>query len=363
MWRKLIGIAALTVVAGAPVFAQVIPKGALAADKPVVMDGKLLGTTSSESDLALAIDPAKPYVVLRDSCSRYEIVLKDSPKHKDCEKENQERTENGCRRCEVAGFIIDGTFQPPPTASTMSSGTITTTSTNTTTDGGGFAFNLFGFGGGKLTTISNAAETAIPTIQDRADAANYNPGGTIAVDERGAGGGFGGGVDLTWGGRLGARMGFTFETERRALDQTVDIFRTQNGLSFNQNGDANIRAFAALVGATLNVGRGLTITGGPAVTWWNIDHLQTGSLRALCPNPCQTVRTDNVASESSGTDLGFHVGAEFYPGNGWAGFQALFVRTTYRDVYDPTAALAWPGNWNDNNLFLGVILRTTTGRR
>jgi hypothetical protein len=355
MWRKLIGIAALTVVAGVSVFAQVIPKGALAAGKPVLMDGKQVGTTGPEGDLALALDPTKPYVVLRDSCSRYEIVLKDGQKHKDCEKEN-ERTENGCRRCEVAGFIIDGKFQPPPTASSVAPST-------TSTVDRGFTLDFFGFGGGKLTTVSNAAETAIPIIQDRADAANYNPGGTIAVDESGAGGGFGGGVDLTWGGRLGARIGVAFETERTGASQIVDISRDLNGLIFNQNGEARMRAVAGLLGATLNVGRGLTVTGGPAITWWNVDHTQTGSLRALCPNPCQTVRTDNVTSDANGTDVGFHVGAEFFPGNSWAGLSVLWVRTTYQGVYDWTAALAWPNDWTDNNVYLGVTIRTNRARR
>ena len=145
--------------------------------------------------------------------------------------------------------------------------------------------------------------------------------------------------------------------------QVVDINRDLNGLIFNQNGQARMRSVAGLFGATFDVGGGLTISGGPAITWWSVDHTQTGSLRAFCPSPCQTVRTDDVTSEANGTDVGFFVGTEFYPGNRWIGFQVLFVRTRYQGVYDSTAALAWPDDWTDNNVYLGVTLRTNRARR
>ena len=102
---------------------------------------------------------------------------------------------------------------------------------------------------------------------------------------------------------------------------------------------------------------GIVLTAGPSFTNWSVDLTQTGSLRAGCPTPCQTVRTDNVTQSADGTDIGFFAGGEFYPGHGPVGLYLLFRQTTFQDVYDPTAALAWPANWDDRSILVGGVVR------
>jgi hypothetical protein len=78
----------------------------------------------------------------------------------------------------------------------------------------------------------------------------------------------------------------------------------------------------------------------------------------LCPSPCQTVRTDDLTEKAGGSDVGFHLGAEYFPGNSWYGFYSQFARTRYKGVYDPDRPLAYPRDWTDHNLFLGATVRT-----
>ena len=354
MLRAWIGTLSIAVLFGVSTFGQPIPPGGLSSEKPVFMGGKQVATTGAKGDLLLALDSSKSFVVLHQDCSRYEIVQVPSTEEKECERDSS-RNQNGCRRCEVAGYIAFGKWQPVTPSATLSS---------TGADGDRrFRVGAYGFGSGKFTSITNA-DDATGVIQGRANATNppYNPGGRIDVDKKGSGGGWGGGVNLQWGWRLGGRFGVAVENERNSPSQVVDITRDAGGLNFQQQGSSLLRSVAFHVGPTYQIPGGIVISGGPSWTKWSVDLTQTGSLRAFCPNPCQVVRTDNVSEEAEGTDVGYQLGIEYYPRDSWLGAYVLFAQTTYHDVYDPTRALAWPTDWRDRNLFEGAVIRTTNIR-
>ena len=169
-------------------------------------------------------------------------------------------------------------------------------------------------------------------------------------------------ANISWGARLGARVGASVEAERTSPTQDVVGNRDAGGLIFEQQGTSEVRSVAFLAGPTFQLPGGVVLSGGAAIARRNVISAQTGRLRANCPNPCLVVRTDNVSSEVRGTDFGYFVGGEYYPRDSWLGVYLSFVRTNYHDVYDPDSALAWPRDWTDNNLFAGVVIRTTNIR-
>jgi hypothetical protein len=303
-----------------------------------------------DAALSAAIDPNKNYaVVFREGCNRYEIVV-ETEKDRRCRDEERDESGKPCGRCVAAGWIRNGKFEPagPATAAAAAPR--------------GFSIGGFAFASSKQTFITNAEETALPTINDRFVDAGYDRY-NVLVDEKGSGFGWGGGVNMAWGNvPVGVRVGFTHEDERSSPTQDVNGERDAAGLRFQQSGDSRLSSTTLFLGPTVHLPAGIVVTGGPAVSWWQTDLSQTGSLRALCPNPCMLVRTDDVRTAVDGTDVGFHLGAEFYPRGKWFGFYASFMRVTLDDVYDPTDALALPANWTDVNVFVGVSLRTGGGR-
>lgn len=303
-----------------------------------------------DAALAAAIDPNKNYVVvMREGCDRYEII-EETERERRCRDGERDESGKSCGRCVVVGFIRGGKFQPAGTAVAAAAAPR------------GFTIGGFSFASSKQTFITNAEETALPTINDRFVDAGYDRY-NVLVDEKGSGFGWGGGVNMAWGNLpVGLRVGFTHEDERSSPTQNVNGERDAAGLRFQQNGDSRLSSTTLFLGPTVHLPAGIVVTGGPAVSWWKTELSQTGSLRALCPNPCMLVRTDDVRQDVDGTDVGFHLGAEFYPRGKWFGFYASFMRVTLDGVYDPTAALALPADWTDVNVFLGVSVRTSGGR-
>jgi hypothetical protein len=104
---------------------------------------------------------------------------------------------------------------------------------------------------------------------------------------------------------------------------------------------------------TFNLGRRVLITGGLAVTNWNVDVAEKSSLNVRG----QQVRSSDIKTTAKGTDLGVFGGVELYV-HPSLGFSLSYTRTTLNNVYDPTASLGWPANWTDNNFFVGAVLRT-----
>jgi hypothetical protein len=312
-----------------------------------------------DPNLDAALDPNKNYAVYKTSCSRYVIVVQNSEDERRCRRDNENaKPDEPCGRCVPVGLILKGQY-----SSAADTGRAATSAgAAAVSAASGFSLGLYGFGSGSFTSITNAP-TAIPIIDDRATAANYNQPRNISVDEKSSSSGFGGGVNLAWGTvPVGMRVGVVHEPDRKTPSQVVDIQRDLNGLIFQQFGSSRIGSTTLFLGPTVHLPAGLVVTGGPAISWWDLELSQTGSLRALCPNPCMVVRTDDVRETVEGRDVGLHLGAEFYPGNRWFGFYLAYLRMTYENAYDPTRALAWPQHWKDRNIFVGGVIRTKGGR-
>jgi hypothetical protein len=353
MRRTTIGTIAIMLVLGISGFGQNIPPGALAANKPVFMAGKQVATTGAAGDLSLAVDASKNYVVLHQECSRYEIVADGSEEQKRCEREQQDaaRTKDGCRRCEIAGWLIGGKWKPA-NASTAASAPAGASGFGS----GEFRISFFGQAGGSYGGPGIGDET-VGTIDGRFDAANYNQS-QVDVKDKGGAANFAGGANLHWGSPVGARVGLAFDTTRKVPTQTVNGQRDLGGLQFEQQGTASSWAVSLLAGPTIRIPGGVLVTGGPSFTWWNVDTTQTGQLRAGCPNPCQLVRTDNTSQTSDGSDIGYFLGAEYYPKDSLIGLYFAFRSTTYEDAYIPTDPLGYPPNWNVDAWSVGVTFRT-----
>jgi hypothetical protein len=320
-----------------------------------------VGTTAANGTVPVRVDPTATYVVYEGECMYY-YVRQDSTDDTHCRDDEQKaaagastgNSDDACRRCRrVVGLIVRGRWQP---------GTTGITQQQDAPDGGSrFRVGVYAFGSAKVTVITNA-DAAAPVVDDRFSASNYNPARTIDIDNRAQGPGFGGGMDLVWGGIVGARIGGAWERERNAPTQRILGERDLAGLRFNQEGESMMQSTMLFVGPTVRLPAGFTLTGGPTFSWWRTDLRQTARLQAGCPNACQTVRTDDVSEESSGSDVGFHAGVEYYPGDGWLGLSALFSQVRYKNVYGPARPLAWPTDWTDRNMFFGVTVRTTNVR-
>jgi hypothetical protein len=333
----------------------------------LVVDGaeRPLGVVGSAGDISIALDanldaaldPNKNYVVYKDSCSRYAIFVKDSDDEDDCRRKNKSaKADDPCGRCVPVALILKGQVRAHPDAPS-SSGTAAPSVAGST----GFSLGAFGFASSNQTIIINA-DTGVPIIDGRFDESGYNRPRVIRIDEKGSGLGGGGGVNLAWAQfPLGFRVGVAHEQDRSSPTEIVNGQRDLNGLIFDQSGNARLGSTTLFFGPTVNLGAGLFLTGGPVFSWWDVELSQTGSLRALCPNPCVVVNTDDVSEKVDGTDVGFHFGADYYPGNKWLGFSVSVMRVTLKDVYDPTRALALPRDWKDVNVFIGGTIRTPGG--
>ena len=329
----------------------VASNGKPAANLPVTIvntdeTGGTLGSTDDEGDIAMAADSSKNgkrYNVYKVSCSR--IVFAEEGSREDNRCKNDKGSEpTGCRSCEPLGFFIFGT---DATIGTLSSGG---------TDG--IRIGAFANAGAKGTTIANAGDT-VATIDGRFSSANpaYNVPRQIDISDQAWGAGAGGGVQLAWSPRFGTRMGFFWEGEREVPTQDVRGTRDSGGVIFEQQGSTALSSVSFTVGPTVQFGS-ILISGGAALTRWNADFTQTGSLRAGCPALCQTVRIDNNTTTAEGTDVGYFAGVDWYPGNRWLGLSATYTFMNFKGVYQPTAALGWPENWTDHNFFFGATFRT-----
>lgn len=310
----------------------------------VSADGKSgdLGFTDAEGDIDLALDPSKNgkrFNVYKQACSRIVFAEEGSDEDKRC-KSDSATLSNGCRSCEPLGAFIFG-----------ESATIGTLSTST----GGVRIGAYGAVGGKSTTIGNA-DAAVLIIDGRFSSANppYDQPRQIDVKKTASGVGIGGGIWAAWTPRFGTKFGVFGELPRDVPTQNVRGTRAAGGLIFEQQGSSTLSSVALTLAPTITLGRGLVISGGPALTRWNVDFTQTGSLRA----GGQTVRTDNISTQAKGTAVGFFGGIEYYPRNQWFGILATYTQTTFKDVYPSTGGLGWPDKWKDKNFFVGASFRT-----
>jgi hypothetical protein len=265
------------------------------------------------------------------------------------------------RRRRVGGFVLR-----PGAAIVIDigRGTVTDSSetvTSATAGARGFGIGLFGnasgaWGGFNLGStegrIDDRFSAGTPPYQRR----------DIAVEDSTAGFAFGGGVNLTFGASVGARVGIMRENERDVPRESVYGERVEGGLRFQQQGTSLVRSWTVYAGPTLNLPWGIVVSGGPSFTFWDVELTQTGQLQVACPTPCVVVLQDNNSEQSSGSDLGFQVAADYYPGNGWFGVQVLYLLTTFRGAYDPSRPLAYPRDWRDSNFFVGAVVRMPPGR-
>jgi hypothetical protein len=313
------------------------------------------GTTAANGTIPVRVDPTATYVLYEGECTYYYVREGSTDDHR-CPSDQQNAApgaSDDCRRCRrVAGLIVRGRWQPSAAG---------LTERQDTPGGGRFRVGVYAFGSAKVTVVTNA-DAAAPVVDSRFDASNYNANRTIDIDNSAQGPGFGGGVDFVWGGIFGARVAGAWERERNAPTQTILGERDLAGLRFNQEGQSMMRSTMMFVGPTVRLPAGVVLTGGPTFSWWQTNLRQTAALQAGCPSACRTVRTDDVSEESSGSDVGFHAGVEYYPGDGWLGLSALFSQVRYRNVYGPDRPLAWPTDWTDRNMFFGVTVRTTNVR-
>jgi hypothetical protein len=362
-----LAVAATAVMAG-PAFGddqEVLLTGLLGEKRVVSIQSGVetpVGATAPDGTIPVRVDPTVNYVLYEGECMYY-YVREGSTDDTRCRSDDPNATASGtstsagadtCRRCRrEVGLIVKGKWLPDPAQRTEQ---------QVAPEGGGrFRVGVYAFGSAKVTVITNA-NAARPVVQSRFDASNYNPDRTIDIDNSAQGPGFGGGVDVVWGGIVGARIGGAWESERNAPEQRILGERDLAGLRFNQEGESMMRSTMLFVGPTVRLPAGVVLTGGPTFSWWRTDLRQTGMLQAGCPNACRAVRSDDVSEESSGSDVGFHAGVEYYPGDGWLGLSALFSQVRYRNVYGPDRPLAWPTDWTDRNMFFGVTVRTTNVR-
>jgi hypothetical protein len=327
-----------------------------------IKDGNMLAANLAVFDptdaIAASLD-GKPVGVYVDECDNGEVRV-----HLVAEDPNvlPPPEEDDCNRRRLGAFIFR---RGARIVVDVARGTVVDTSSATTDarEGGSpdprSRVSVFGFGSGSWGAFNVGTPTRA-TIDTRFNATTppYNPVRQIDVNERGSGVSFGGGVNVGLGAWLGLRAGVLREGERDTPTQDVQGERSFQGLRFQQQGNSEVRSTTFFVGPTLNLPGGVVLTGGPAWTNWNIQLTQTAQLQALCPNPCLTVRTDNLTETSKGTDLGVFVGGEYYPGDKWIGLYAMYLRTTYQDAYAPDRPLGYPRNWTDSNAIVGAVIRT-----
>ena len=231
-------------------------------------------TIALDPNLDTALDPNKNYAVYRTSCNRYVIVVQGSDDERRCRRDNENaKADESCGRCVPVGVILKGRYTTVTSAAASAGAAVAS---------GGFSLGAFGFASSKQTMIINA-DTGVPIIDGRFNAANYDQPRDIQIDEKGSGLGWGGGVNLAWGGvPIGMRVGFTHEQERSSPTETVRGRRALNGLMFEQFGDARLGSTTLFVGPTIHIPGGIVVTGGPAVSWWQVDSFADGQpARAL----------------------------------------------------------------------------------
>ena len=304
--------------------------------------GGTLGSTDDEGDIAMAADSSKNgkrYNVYKVSCSRLVFAEEGSREDNRCKNDNGSEP-TGCRRCEPLGFFIFGgatsdAEQPHRLLRIEDLATV----------------------GAKGTTIANAGDT-VATIDGRFSSAN--PAYNAATNPH-----------------YRSRVG-SWCRGRRAIRVVAELRYARGHFLGSGTGcpDARCswhaglrrsdlraagqhRSFVGVVhGGTDGAVCSILISGGAALTRWNADFTQTGSLRAGCPAACQTIRVDNNTTTAEGTDVGYFAGVDWYPGNRWLGLSATYTFMNFKGVYQPTAALGWPENWTDHNFFFGASFRT-----
>jgi hypothetical protein len=336
--------------------------------------GTLTGTVVSfDADVINASLEGKPAAVFVDECEDGSVDI-----HLVVEDSGAQAPPSPCkgRRRRLAGVVIlrrgssivvdvgRGTVVDLARRSLGEGGTSSGASSSDTGSGGSRlgigafgnvsgAWGGFNLGGPTGTVIGTRFNSTNPPYQQ------YN----VDVDDSTSGFAFGGGLNLVLGGSsLGARIGLLRESERDVPQQSVNGERTQGGLRFQQLGTSIVRAWTLYAGPTMRLPLGIVVSGGPSFTFWDVELTQTAQLQAGCPTPCVTVITDNLTEQSSGSDLGFQVAADYYPRGGWIGMHVMYLLTTYRDAYDPSRPLGYPRDWRDSNFFVGAVVGTPQRR-
>ena len=346
---------------GQPVTPYQVVLHAASDPKPGTLTGNI---ATFEVDVINASLEGKPVAVYVDECEDGRVAVHlvlDDP------SVQPPPAPSNCRRRRLVAIVI--LHRGSTIAVDVGRGTVADTSSavssNDTGSGGrrlgigvfgmaSGAFGGFNVGGATGDEIGTRfTSTTVP--YDR-----YN----VEVDDSASGLAFGGGMNLAFAGSsIGARIGVMRENERNVPEQSVNGDRTLGGLQFQQMGTSIVHAWTLYAGPTVRLPLGVFISGGPSFTFWDIELTQTARLQAGCPTPCVTVNTDNLTERSSGSDLGFQVAADYYPGGGWIGMHVMYLLTTYRNAYDPSRPLGYPRDWRDSNFFVGAVVGTPPRRR
>lgn len=351
MWRKCIGTAAIVIVVGVSTFGQPIPPGALSANKPVFMGGQQVATTGASGDLLLALDSTKNYVVLHQSCSRYEIVLQGSDDERRCERDNG-RNENGCRQCEVAGWISGGTWKPAPP------GSAATASDETDR----FTFHVNGVL--TATTFTNAAE-ACGTITQQLTDLRYNQNVVCNTDDSGIGAAFGGGVTFNLSPNAGIYGGVQYGRlgeSTHAVDQAgrINVPGSISNLLFSVTNTNTVNLFNIDMGVSVGNSRIRVL---PHATYGRASIERALTDRLLAAAPGTTIPTTQVAGSTTTVSnavwgFGWGVRAVVYPTTGGPfGLVGGYQRRTINDAFAPDDSGRNPRAFDLRGFHAGIELR------
>ncbi len=350
MWRQWIGTAAIVVLVGVSTFGQAIPPGALSSNKPVFMGGKQVATTGAGGDLLLALDSTKNYVVLHQSCSRYEIVLQPSDEESRCQQDDG-RNENGCRQCEVAGYISGGAWKPATPQSAPSTGD---------------ALDRFTFhvnAGVAATTFTNAGE-ACGTITQQLTGLGYNQGVVCTTDNSDIGGAFGGGVTAHLSPNVGIYGGIQhgwLGESVHAVDQAgrINVPGSISNLLFSVTNTNAIELFNIEAGASVG---NKVFSVLPFVTYGRASIVRTVTDRLLAAAPGPVIPTTQVAGSTTTVNnavwgFGWGVRAAVYPGGGPFGLIGEYQQRTINEAFAPDDSGRNPPNFDLRWFHLGLGLR------
>jgi hypothetical protein len=331
---------------------------AASGSKPGAVSGNV--ATFAADAISASLD-GKPAAVFIDECDDgrigvHLVVDDDDP------NTPAPAAPSNCRRRRLAAVVIirrGSTIAIDVGRGTVTDTSSVTSSSNASPGGRGAGIGVYGAVSGALAGFNLGADTRT-RINGRFTSTSipydqYN----VNVDDSAVGFAFGGGVNIAVGApNFGIRVGVVRENELEVPEQTVAGERNAGGLRFQQQGSALVRSWTLHAGPTWKLPHGLLISGGPSFTVWELELRQTGQLEAGCPTLCRVVITDNNTERSSGSDFGFQVGADYYPGDGWLGMQVLYRVTTLHDAYDPSRPLGYRSDWRGSNVFVGGVVQT-----